>query len=289
MILSYHPCFEADMNRLCAGRQPDRYDLNAIQTASAVILPQGCNDALYKMVRFNCKFVFPNWDTRFDYPGKTGQIRLFREIGRKISVAYPQSYLFKDMRSYNLRKGKLAFQEIEPYPFVFKLNYGGEGHAVFLIRSDADFKEKIRLAIKQEKNGRPGFLIQRYIPSRSRSLRVCVIGRRYVAYWRIQKNKKQFGTSLAQGATIDAVADPQLQNAGIKAAQAFCRLTGINLAGFDFIFAAQEENPQPLFLEINYFFGRKGLGGSQAFYAILEEEIQAWITGLPAEAYEHWE
>ena len=284
MILSFHPCFESDTNRLCAGRPPDKYDLKAIQAARAVILPQGCTDALYNMVHANCKLMFPNWNTRFDYPGKTGQIRLFRKIGSKSGVAHPRSYLFKDMRSYHLRKSKLTFQEIKPYPFVFKLNYGGEGNAVFLIQSDADFKEKIRLTMKHEKNGWPGFLIQRYIPSRNRSLRVCVIGRRYVAYWRIQKNKKQFGTSLAQGATIDAVADPQLRDVGIKAAQAFCRLTGINLAGFDFIFAEQEKKPQPLFLEINYFFGRKGLGGSQAFYDILEEAIQAWITGLPAEA-----
>ncbi len=279
------------MNRLCAGRQPDSYDLNAIQSARAVILPQGCNYALYKMARTHCKYVFPNWDARFDYPGKTGQIRLFRKIERKIGrkierkigAAHPQSYLFKDMRSYHLRRGKLMFQEIEPYPFVFKLNHGGEGEAVFLIRSDAVFEEKIKLATEQEQNGWPGFIIQKYIPSRNRSLRVCVIGRQSFAYWRIQKNKEQFGTSLAQGAMIDAVSDPQLQDAGVKAAQAFCRQTGINLAGFDFLFAAPKNNPKPLFLEINYFFGRKGLGGSQAFYAILEKEILAWITGLPAE------
>jgi len=277
MILSFHPCFEADLNRLCAGRQPDRYDSKAIQAAHAVILPQGCNYTLYSLARTHCKHIFPNWDARFEYPGKIGQIRLFRKIG----VVHPQSYLFKDIRSYHLCKGNLKFQEIEPYPFVFKLNLGGEGAAVFMIGSDAVFKEKIQLAIKQEQNGWPGFLIQKYIPSRSRSLRVCVIGGRYFAYWRIQKNKKQFGTSLAQGAMIDADSDPQLRDAGVKATQAFCRLTGIDLAGFDFLFAAQEENPQPLFLEINYFFGRKGLGGSQAFYAILEEEIQAWINRLP--------
>ncbi len=280
MILSYHPCFESDTNRLCAGRPPDKYDLKAIQAARAVILPQGCTDALYNMVHANCKYMFPNWDARFDYPGKTGQIRLFRNMG----VAHPRTRFFKDMCAYNLHLDESADSACEPYPFVFKLNHGGEGEAVFLIRSDAVFKEKIQLAVKQEQNGWPGFIIQQYIPSRNRSLRVCVIGRRYFAYWRIQKNKKQFGTSLAQGATIDAVSDPWLRDAGVKAAKAFCRLTGINLAGFDFIFAAQEDNPQPLFLEINYFFGRKGLGGSQAFYTILEEEIRDWITGLPVEA-----
>ncbi len=229
MILSFHPCFEADQNRLCAGRLPDHYDLAAIQAASAVILPQGCHSALHKMARDNCEHVFPNWEARFDFPGKTGQVRLFRKIG----VAHPPSHLFKDIESFNRRGGKRAIRDIEPYPFVFKLNQGGEGEAVFLIRSDAIFKEKIQLAVKQEQNGWLGFLIQKYIPSRNRSLRVCVIGKRCFAYWRIQKNKKQFGTSIAQGATIDAVSDPRLRDAGIKEAQSFCRLTGINLAGFD--------------------------------------------------------
>jgi ribosomal protein S6--L-glutamate ligase len=30
-------------------------------------------------------------------------------------------------------------------------------------------------------------------------------------------------------------------------------------------------------LEINYFFGRRGLGGSDAYYKVLKREIQNWI------------
>jgi len=33
-----------------------------------------------------------------------------------------------------------------------------------------------------------------------------------------------------------------------------------------------------LFLEINYFFGRKGLGGSEAYYKLLQQEIDRWIN-----------
>ena len=64
MILSYHPCFEADRNRLCAGRKPGTDDLAAMQEADAVILPQGCYESLYTMARSNCKHVFPNFDTK---------------------------------------------------------------------------------------------------------------------------------------------------------------------------------------------------------------------------------
>jgi ribosomal protein S6--L-glutamate ligase len=31
-------------------------------------------------------------------------------------------------------------------------------------------------------------------------------------------------------------------------------------------------------LEINYFFGRRGLGGSDAFYEILKSEIDNWLS-----------
>ncbi|MBU4419623.1 MAG: hypothetical protein KKH84_01295, partial [Proteobacteria bacterium] len=56
--------------------------------------------------------------------------------------------------------------------------------------------------------------------------------------------------------------------------------TGINLAGFDFLFSSEVNIKEPLFLEINYFFGRKGLGGSEKYYKILESEIQKWIESL---------
>jgi len=48
----------------------------------------------------------------------------------------------------------------------------------------------------------------------------------------------------------------------------------------DVIFSAKIEDPDPMLLEINYFFGRKGLGGSEAYYQILLAEIQSWIAGL---------
>jgi ribosomal protein S6--L-glutamate ligase len=40
------------------------------------------------------------------------------------------------------------------------------------------------------------------------------------------------------------------------------------------------DDPVPMLLEINYFFGRKGLGGSKAYYKLLHEEIQAWLAEL---------
>jgi ribosomal protein S6--L-glutamate ligase len=44
------------------------------------------------------------------------------------------------------------------------------------------------------------------------------------------------------------------------------------------LFNAEEERPQPLFLEINWIFGRRGLGGSEGFYRILIPEIHRWLA-----------
>ena len=90
MILSYHPFFEADTNIICAGRVPDANDLALIQSADAVVLPQGCYRSLYEMARPNCVNIFPNFDARFNYAGKIGQARLFKET----NAAHPKTQTY---------------------------------------------------------------------------------------------------------------------------------------------------------------------------------------------------
>ena len=64
----------------------------------------------------------------------------------------------------------------------------------------------------------------------------------------------------------------------VQAVREFCVITHINLAGFDILFSSEDKPPVPLFLEINYFFGRQGIGGSEAYYALLVEQIHRWIA-----------
>ncbi|MBW1746744.1 MAG: hypothetical protein JRJ25_10885, partial [Deltaproteobacteria bacterium] len=87
-------------------------------------------------------------------------------------------------------------------------------------------------------------------------------------------------SSLAKGAYLDFDSDPDMQEAAVKSAKHFCKMTGINLAGFDFLFSSEAVIKEPFFLEINYYFGRRGLGGSEKYYKILESEIQKWIESL---------
>jgi len=276
MIVSFHPLFEADKNIICAGRQPNEEDLTAIRAADAVILSQGCYQALYEMARENCAHVFPNYDARFKYPGKINQIKLFR----KVKVAHPTSEIFSQVASFqhHYPEGltKLGFD----FPLVFKMDWGDEGETVYCIGSADNLQEILQKVAEYEKTGQAGFILQEYISSNSRTLRVVILGQRVISYWRIQEKNAGFYSNLSKGAKIDSEAEPGLQHKAVALVKDLCQKTGINLAGFDVIFSSESGDPNPMLLEINYFFGRKGLGGSENYYRILLAEIRNWLTTL---------
>jgi len=279
MIVSFHPLFEADKNIICAGREPNADDLAAIKAARAVVLPQGCRQSLYELARKNCDHVFPNYKARFDFPGKIGQIRLFRET----NTAHPQSELYPSVADFKQAHGKDPLDIPFALPCVFKFDWGGEGETVYLINSRDDLKEILDKAAGFENSGQKGFLLQQYVPAEGKTLRVIIVGQPMISYWRIQQNSDEFMSSVSRGARIDPASQPELQKVARALVYDFCRKTGINLAGFDVIFSAEGEAIQPLLLEINYFFGRKGLGGSDAFYEILKKEIRRWLAQLDLE------
>ena len=270
MILSFHPCYIADCNRICAGRLPENADLLAIQASKAVILPQGCSRALFDMARHNCSHVFPSLDAKFEYPGKSGQIRLFR----KFKISHPTTLLFDSVNDFKqtIKNNKNIRL---PFPFVLKFNWGGEGEGVFFIHSNKKMQPVLKKVAAFEASGQKGFLIQTFIPCANRSLRVVVINERLISYWRVQKKENNFFSHISKGAVIDYHSDLALQKIGQRAVMELCQKTGINLAGFDLLFP--ENKKTPFFLEINYFFGRSGLGGSEKYYELLLEQIQKWI------------
>jgi len=259
---------------ICAGRPPGKEELSAIKTSDAVVLPQGCSRSLYEMVTDNCPYVFPNYDARFKYPDKLGQIELFRKTG----LPHPETYRYPSMGDFPDPSRGIPDALPFDFPFVFKFSWGGEGSTVFLIESVAHFVEVVDKAAMFERTGNTGFLLQEYVQT-DRTLRLVVIGETFSSYWRIQTDNDGFGTSVAKGARIDHAADPDLVAAAAKPVRNFCLKTGVNLAGFDVLFAAGDRNP-PLVIEINHFFGRRGLGGSEKFYVMLETEINRWLDTL---------
>jgi ribosomal protein S6--L-glutamate ligase len=274
MIVSFHPLFEADKNIICAGRQPNKADLSAIRAADAVILSQGCYRALYEMARDNCPHVFPNYDARFEYPGKINQIRLFR----KFKISHPASEIFSDVVSFQQQHGETPATLSVDFPVVLKLDWGGEGETVYLVKSAGELREILQKITEYETSGQAGFILQDYIPSNRRTLRVVVLGRQVISYWRIQENNDGFYGNLSKGAIIDSEAQPELQHKAVALVKYLCQKTGINLAGFDVIFSSANGDPDPMLLEINYFFGRKGLGGSENYYRMLLAEIRNWLA-----------
>lgn len=279
MILSFHPLIPADKNILCAGRNPDKQDLQAIKNAHVIILPQGCSKKLYEMAQNSCRHVFPNYDMRFCYPGKLAQIQLFQIMG----ISHPKTICFENLKAFFSRY-KISEKDLPlAFPFVFKFDWGGEGDMVFLIRSLSDFSLVIAKAQRYEISGQKGFLIQEYITSDAKSLRTVVVGNNLYSYWRIQKDPNTFKTGVVSGASIDYLSDPELRQAAERFIKPFLRKTKINLAGIDIIFSSLSKNPY--ILEINYFFGRRGLGGSEAFYKILIKEINQWLASLGYRRY----
>ena len=276
MIVSFHPLFEADTNIICAGREPGADDLAAIKAAEAVILPQGCRQSLYEMARDNCRHVFPDYETRFNYPGKIGQMRLFQTNG----TAHPHAETYASLDDFRRQYGDDSKDIAFGLPCVFKFDWGGEGETVYLINSRKDLKTVLKKAADFEKSGQKGFLLQEYVPTEGKTLRVVIIGRTLISYWRVQENTDSFMSSVSRGARIDATAEPERQDVAKVFVKNLCNKTGINLAGFDVIFAPVKEYIKPLMLEINYFFGRRGLGGSDAFYEILKQEVHNWLANV---------
>ncbi|MDZ7697590.1 MAG: hypothetical protein U5R49_11935 [Deltaproteobacteria bacterium] len=109
-------------------------------------------------------------------------------------------------------------------------------------------------------------------------MRVVIVGDRLITYWKRSGDPQQPITTISRGARIDPQWKPALQQKGEIEARRLSAQTGINLAAVDFVFALADANPDPLFLEINYYFGRRGLGGSESYYRLLYEAIRDWLT-----------
>ncbi|MGD9016005.1 MAG: hypothetical protein PVH30_01385 [Desulfobacterales bacterium] len=278
MIVSYHPLFEGHVNGLAAGRDPGCQDEEKLRNAEAVVLPQGCTRSWYRLATSCCPHVFPNYDARFAYPGKAGQVTLFRNHG----AAHPHTLVFPNLNALMAARGDLDHIAPLPIPFVFKFAWGDEGRTVHLVDSEEAWAGLLDTAKRFEATGQKGCLLQAMVPSANRSMRVAVIGGRRIAYWRVGGG---FKAGVARGAQIDTDSDPALMDRARDAVDRFCRRTGINLAGVDLLFSTDPDVADaqtPLFIEINYYFGRTGLGGSEAYYRILMEEIKNWIRQLPS-------
>jgi ribosomal protein S6--L-glutamate ligase len=275
MIASLHPCIRKDINILCAGRSLTGREKKRLQKARAVILPQGVTAEVYRECRRLVPRVFPNYDLRFGLEGKVGDALLFEYF----QVPHPRTLAFGDRKSFHK-----AFPEpdllpalLSGYPLVLKGNEGGEGSQVFRIKSARELGDRLDL-VSRSSTGDQGFVLQELIDHGGRDLRVVILYDRLFAYWRVQPDPSRFRTNQRQGGEIDPGGNLGQKNEAIKAVEWFCRRAGINVAGFDILFNRSRNPGTPLFLEINYYFGRRGLGGSMRFYELFEQAANRWLA-----------
>jgi len=271
MILSFHPCIEADRQIIMGDQRPDKQILSWVLRASAIILPQGCPEELYGLCRAHCANVFPNYDVRYRYPGKVGQTRLFRTYG----ISYPITHIWDSVKQFerHLDRQKMPHS----MPFVVKADHGHEGDHVYVVDSNDTLHEILQTLKKLEDPSGQAFITQDFIPAGGKVLRVVVIGRRLFSYWKVASNPNERVVTISRGATIEPHGWPKLQDMGKEAVKKLCTLTGINLAAVDVIFSSEKKDPDPLILEINYYFGRRGLHGSDRYYAMLFEQVRQWL------------
>ena len=268
-VLSMHPVIEGDAFYWDRGVW-DKNLFSAIKEAGAVILPQTVEKELYCLCTKMCPRVFPNYDLRFQWQGKVGDTLAFWTYG----VRHPHTLVFPKVETLlgDHRHMDHQIPELPPYPFVLKGAHGGEGKQVWLIENGAELEAKLKTLLQFELHGNSGFVIQEYVDNLEKDLRVVVIGKQVSSYWR---RAPGFLHNVARGGEIDADSDQDQQAVGREKVRRFCRRSGINLAAFDLVFPA--EDADPFFLEINYTFGRTGIGGAEKFYTLLREAVDHWL------------
>ena len=279
MILSFHPCIDADVNQIVAARAPGPEEEKLIKRADAVILPQGVRQDLYDLSLTYCSRVFPNYDHRFRQPGKIGDTLLFRSVG----IPHPKTFVFSSVDDYLKRFPTEGARFPSSFPFILKGNHSGEGQMVFKIHDLEQLETCLDQFRAMEKSGTQGFIIQQWIDHGGRDVRVVILHDRLSSYWRVQRDPQQFLTNLRAGGIIDLHSDLNLLQKAENMVHRLCQHTGINLAGIDVMFDKIDMSDQPLLLEINYWFGRKFFGSSKAYYAILKEAIKRWLAPFDSE------
>ncbi|MBL7211322.1 MAG: hypothetical protein ISS61_02950 [Desulfobacteraceae bacterium] len=281
MILSFHPCIDADAQVILGVRTLDSSDLKWVRKADAIILPQGKTHELYKACSGSKARIFPNYEMRFKYPGKIGQALLCRDYG----CMHPQTLIWNTVKEFTDAHPDPGLFPHE-LPFFIKKDKGHEAEGVYLVEESASLSKALSFLARLEAEGQKGFITQDAIPCRGNVLRAVIIGKQFITYWKRPERPGQNITTISRGAIIDHDWRPDLQKKATAQTEILAKETGINLAAIDFVFPIAEKDPDPLFLEINYYFGRRGLGGTEKYYHLLYKAIQVWLhdTGLDPQA-----
>jgi ribosomal protein S6--L-glutamate ligase len=273
MILSFHPCFLGDTLIILGDGTLDGHDVGHIEAAEIILLPQYCTPELYRACKRSSAQIFPNYDARFKYPGKIGQNLLFKNYG----CPHPKTFQWASVKAFKeAYEGEKKFSH--RMPFLIKGDQAHEAEGIYTITDRKALHRALENLARLEASGFPGFISQELIRAEGNVLRAAIVGSKIITYWKRARETGQMIVTVSRGAEIDRAWRPEFQTKGKREAERVAAATGINLAAIDFIFDFGSPDPEPLFLEINYVFGRRGLGGSIKFYRLLAEAVQEWLV-----------
>jgi len=272
-ILSYHTGLQAEVNLALISQRPlTQADAQAVAAAAAVLLPLVCRPDLYALVAACGRPHFPRPAVHLSLDGKVGNCRLFAGLG----LPQPETREFADLEA-----AAAAWEAGEPgvaalgAPLVAKGAGDGMGRNVFLVQKPGELRALAGRLETGCARGPAGLVLQRYIPGAA-EMRVVLLHQEAQAYWRWPA-PGEFRANLSQGGGWSDQGPAEQRGAGLALARRLQAAAGIDVAGVDLIFPPGQG---PLLLEINFFFGRKGLGGSQGFLPRYLTAVRAWLKGL---------
>ncbi|MGC8493054.1 MAG: ATP-grasp domain-containing protein [Syntrophobacteraceae bacterium] len=262
--VSFRPEVEMEENLPPLAALEDPRTIELLRKAAGVLLPSHVSPWRYEGITVHARDWFPRLDVQFHCRGKTRQVHLFDRMG----VRRPETLVFQtpaELGDYLSRCGSPW-----GYPFVLKGDLGGGGDTVFPIyeaQETAEYLEKLPRDAP--------LLIQKWVGHGGKDLRVVIYGDQAVSYFRVGGGR--FYNNVCRGGKVDHEGWPELQQKGVEAALAFSRNAAIDIAGFDLMFP---DDGAPVFIEVNFHFGRKGLGGRSAHERYVSMAIERWRNRL---------
>ncbi|MBI5846082.1 MAG: hypothetical protein HZB23_15605 [Deltaproteobacteria bacterium] len=263
-LVSLHPHVLGDaFIRLSPGKIFSGHEIDLLSRAGAVVVPQNVKAWQYREIASLCPRVFPDYRNRFGFEGKCGNLALFEKFG----LPHPETRAYgnaEDFQTAHPKRPPFGF------PFVMKADRGGGGNGVFLIGNDEDLKAALALL-----GSRP-FVAQKFVDHQGADLRVVILGDALYPYWRVQDDRTEFRNNVGRGARISHDFEPGLTDLGIRAAAMLGTRAGIDCAAVDVLFDRGSKAPKALLGEVNFVFGRKGMGGTNRFRELFRQAVNRW-------------
>ncbi|MEZ0343533.1 MAG: hypothetical protein ABWJ99_01830 [Caldimicrobium sp.] len=263
MIVSFYPGFEGDLNFFQFEPLPSEF-FEALPRIRAIIFPPTITPEIYFFIKNLGIPVFPEYTYRFLFPGKIGQILLFRLF----NLPHPESILIP--RSCGIEENPYQRTLQIKFPCIVKGNWGDEGREVFFVENKEALKDIFKKIKVWEREGRFGFIIQEYLPN-TFDARSVVIGEKILVFFR----KGGFKKNLVQEGKIIPPPSKDLEEKVIKLTKSLIRNTYFNLVAVDFLF----KEDKPLLNELNFVFGRRALG-EKNYEIYLKEAIENFLSRI---------